>query len=303
MKPVKNVAASVHHRLLNVAKQTSRPFNEIAQYYAIERWLYRLAKSDSREHLVLKGALMLLVWKTSVTRPTRDIDLLARTSNDLESVRLLITEVCELSVENDGMAFDPSSVTTGRIAEDADYEGVRARFLALLGNTRIHMQIDIGFSDVITPNSIAITYPTILGHPAPELRAYNRETAIAEKFEAMVSLGELNSRMKDFFDVWLLAESFDFDGSALTDAIRETFARRRTKLDSEPICFTRRFTHDPAKSKQWTAFLRRSLLAGTPSNFSEVVEQLRLFLQPAATALVNGKPFDLRWRRCGPWLP
>ncbi len=160
MKPVRNVVASVHQKLLNVAKQTSRPFNEIAQYYAIERWLYRLAKSDSRERFVLKGALMLLVWKTSVTRPTRDIDLLARTSNDLESIRGLIADICELSVENDGMTFDPGSITTERIAEDADYEGVRARFMALLGNTRMHMQIDIGFSDVKARRRTR-TYPLI----------------------------------------------------------------------------------------------------------------------------------------------
>ena len=303
MKPIKNVAASVHQRLLNVGKQTSRPFNEIVQYYAIERWLYRLAKSDYRERFVLKGALMLLVWKTSVTRPTRDIDFLARASNDLESIRGLIAEVCGLSVENDGMAFDPGSVTTERIAEDADYEGVRASFSALLGNTRLHMQVDIGFSDVITPDPIAITYPTILAQPAPELRAYNRETVIAEKFEVMVSLGEINSRMKDFFDVWLLAESFDFDGSALANAIRETFARRRTRIDIEPICFAHRFAHDPAKSKQWTAFLRRSLLTTAPSAFFEIVERIKLFLQPVATALENGKPFDLRWQRGGPWQP
>jgi hypothetical protein len=303
VKPIKNVAASVHQRLLNVGKQTSRPFNEIVQYYAIERWLYRLAKSDYRERFVLKGALMLLVWKTSVTRPTRDIDFLARASNDLESIRGLIAEVCGLSVENDGMAFDPGSVTTERIAEDADYEGVRASFSALLGNTRLHMQVDIGFSDVITPDPIAITYPTILAQPAPELRAYNRETVIAEKFEVMVSLGEINSRMKDFFDVWLLAESFDFDGSALANAIRETFARRRTRIDIEPICFAHRFAHDPAKSKQWTAFLRRSLLTTAPSAFFEIVERIKLFLQPVATALENGKPFDLRWQRGGPWQP
>jgi hypothetical protein len=165
------------------------------------------------------------------------------------------------------------------------------------------MQVDIGFSDVITPDPAAITYPTILAQPAPELRAYNRETVIAEKFEAMVSLGELNSRMKDFFDVWLLAESFDFDGSALANAIRETFARRCTKIDIDPICFAHRFAHDPAKSKQWTAFLRRSLLTSAPSDFFEVVERTRLFLQPVATALENGMPFDRRWQQDGIWQP
>ena len=199
MKPLKNVAASVHQRLLNLARQSGRPFNELAQYYALERWLYRLAQSDYRNQFVLKGALMLLVWKMPVTRPTRDIDLLGRVSNDLSSVREVIATTCQVPTEDDGMFFDSETVTTQRIAEDADYEGVRATFRAALSNTRLPMQIDIGFIDIITPEPAAILYPAILGHPSPELHAYNRETVIAEKFEAMVKLGELNSRMKDFF--------------------------------------------------------------------------------------------------------
>src|SRR5205085_661205 len=148
---------------------------------------------------------LFVVWKTPATRPTRDIDLLGRMNNDLEYIRAVIAEVCQAHVDDDGLVFDAATVATERIAEDADYLGVRATFQATLGNARIAMQIDIGFSDVITPGPDTVSYPTILDFPAASLLAYNRETAIAEKFEAMVKLGELNSRMKDFFDVAVLA--------------------------------------------------------------------------------------------------
>jgi len=158
-KRVTNQAASVHQRLLNLARTNGRPFNELLQFYAIERFLYRLGQSQYRDRLVLKGALMLLVWKTPMTRPTRDIDLLGRISNDLESVRSVVADICRKVVEDDGLVFDPSTVTTERIAEDADYEGVRARFQGHLGKARIAMQIDLGFSDVITPAPVSISYP------------------------------------------------------------------------------------------------------------------------------------------------
>lgn len=246
-RPVKNVAGSVHQRLLDVARKADRRFNDLVQHYAGERWLYRLSQSQHGERFVLKGALLLLVWDTPITRPTRDIDLLGRVSNDLDSIRSVIAEVCETSVEDDGLVFDTTGVTTERIAEDADYEGVRAKFHARLGNTRIAMQIDIGFSDVITPGPVRISYPTILGQPTPNLHAYNRETAVSEKFEAMVKLGELNSRMKDFFDIWLLAGSFNFDGRTLAESIRRTFEQRQTPVEAEPICFTDKFAMDPSK--------------------------------------------------------
>ena len=235
MKTLKNVAASVHQRLLNLARQSGRPFNELAQYYALERWLYRLAQSDYRNQFVLKGALMLLVWKMPVTRPTRDIDLLGRVSNDLASVREVIAAICQVPTEADGMFFDSKTVATQRITEDADYEGVRATFRASLGNTRLPMQIDIGFSDIITPAPAAIVYPAILGHPSPELQAYNRETVIAEKFEAMVKLGELNSRMKDFFDIWVLARTGEFRGTELRTPLNRRF------LDVAPCWSQTRF--------------------------------------------------------------
>ena len=302
MKPLKNVAASVHQRLLNLARASGRPFNELAQYYALERWLYRLARSEHRSHFVLKGALMLLVWKLPVTRPTRDIDLLGRVGNDLEKVRAIMAAICQVPVEDDGMVFDSAGVATSRIAEDADYEGVRATFQATLGNVRLPMQIDIGFSDLVTPEPVSITYPTLLGQPAPELSAYNRETAIAEKFEAMVKLGELNSRMKDFFDVWLLSQKEGFRAQELGAAVARTFQRRDTPISVDPVCFGEAFAASAAKAVQWQAFVRRGRFADPVPAFAEVVGAVAGFLRPVCSALLTGRMEISVWPPGGPWM-
>lgn len=194
-------------------------------------------------------------------------------------------------------------MTKGPLAEDADYEGVRSKLRGHLGTNRIAMQIDIGFSDVITPGPVRISYPTILDQPAAELQAYNRETVVAEKFEAMVKLGELNSRMKDFFDIWLLARDFEFDGRVITEAIRRTFERRGTPLEANPICFKDDFAAAPSKVAQWLAFVRRGRLADAPAGFPEVVGHARVFLQPPAAALTERGEFDWRWPPGGPWQP
>ncbi len=302
-KRVTNQAASVHQRLLNLARTSGRPFNELLQFYAIERFLYRLAQSQYRDRLVLKGALMLLVWKTPLTRPTRDIDMLDKISSDLESVRSVVADICRQVVEVDGLGFDPSTVATERIAEDADYEGVRARFQGQLGKARIPMQIDLGFGDVITPAPVSISYPAMLGHASAELMAYSRETVIAEKLETMVSLGQLNSRMKDFFDVWLLARSQDFEGRVVAEAIARTFARRQTQLVVDPVCFTDDFAIDPAKVAQWAAFVRNGRLTEAPANFGDVIAVVRGFLRPALEAVAGNKEFTTSWRAHGPWAP
>jgi predicted nucleotidyltransferase component of viral defense system len=299
--PIKNLAASVHQRLLNAAKESGRPFNELLQYYGIERFLYRLSRSPFAERFVLKGALSLFVLHVPVTRPTRDIDLLGRIDNDLEAIRNTIAQICQQQVEPDGLVFDPASVTTERIAEDADYHGVRAKFRGQLGNARIPMQIDIGFSDVMTPGPVKIHYPAILDYPGAELQAYNCETLIAEKFEAMVKLGTLNSRMKDFFDVWTLAQSRAFDGPTLAEAIQRTFARRETTLTAHPVCFTDEFAAAPAKAAQWNAFLRTGRLVDTPIHFPAVVATVRAFLQPVAERLVAGEAVAGSWSPGGPW--
>ena len=284
-----------------MSKESGRSFNDLVQYYALERWLYRLSQSGHENLFILKGALMLVAWRAPILRATRDIDLLARTSNDLDGIKHIISEICQADLPDDGVWFDPDSVTTTRIAEDADYEGVRATFAGRLATTRLSMQIDIGFSDVVTPGTVEISYPTILDYPAPVLRAYNRETVIAEKFDAMVSLGRLNSRMKDFFDVWLLASTSDFSGADLSAAILATFRRRGTELTAVPQAFEDDFLFDPSKQSQWTGFLKRMRPSEAPSTFSDAVTSIRVFLQPVHEALCSGDSFTMTWKHPGPW--
>ncbi len=174
----------------------------------------------------------------------------------------IVRQICVGRVEpDDGLVFDAATVQGERIAEAAEYEGVRVRFRATLDTARIQMQIDVGFGDIVVPAAVLTRYPTILDLPAPRLLAYSKETAVAEKFEAMAKLGELNSRMKDFFDIWLLSRSFDFDGPRLCEAIDKTFKRRGTLLpDGEPVALTAEFSGNPEKRAQWAGFIRRMKL-------------------------------------------
>ena len=226
VRNVKNIAASVHQRLLNKAKESSRPFNELLQYFAIERFIYRLSKSHHADKFILKGALMLAAWYGLASRPTMDIDLLGKIDNSLEVITTAIKDACLVDVEADGISFNDETVEAVRITEDAEYEGVRARVHGSLGTARISIQIDIGFGDVVVPNPSTVSYPVILDLPAPELKGYTMESTIAEKFQAMVKLGVLSSRMKDFCDIWVLSRTFDFKGEILAEAIVKTFENR-----------------------------------------------------------------------------
>jgi hypothetical protein len=224
-----------------------------------------------------------------------DIDLLGRTTNELDEISRMVHEVCRAETEPDGIVFDAESVRVRRIKEDADYEGVRARFLATLSGARITMQIDVGFGDVVYPAPKPVQYPIILDFPAPVLAAYSPESVVAEKLEAMTKLGPLNSRLKDFFDIWLLADLYEFDGASLAESIRRTFARRGTVLESEPFAFTAAFAVDTAKQDQWRAFQRRIRDTVAPEALAEVVAGIRAFASPILIALTdNNRPPD-RW--------
>ncbi|MCL2779553.1 MAG: nucleotidyl transferase AbiEii/AbiGii toxin family protein [Polyangiaceae bacterium] len=297
----KNLAASVHGRLQNRARTSKRLFQELLQYYAMERFLYRLSKSPHRSRFILKGALMLHVWDAPLARATKDLDFLGRMDNSLENLARVIREVCTADVDPDGMAFDPATVKTERIKEDANYEGVRVRFVGLLGKARVAMQIDVGFGDVVTPAAEIITYPTLLDFPAAKLSGYPRETVVAEKFQAMVYLRTMNSRMKDFYDVWLLASQYAFGGELLAKAVAATFANRGTVIDVAPIAFTPDFTEQLSTRAQWSAFRSRLPNAQCPEKLSEVVTVLAEFLLPVARACAIGKNFNLRWPPGGPW--
>lgn len=295
----RNIEASVRQRLLNKAKNDVRPFNEMLQYYAMERFLYRLSQSAHAERFILKGALMLRAWCSPEIRPTMDIDMLGRTSNEEGSIIAKIKDVISVDSAPDGLIFDLNSIRAETITEDADYEGIRVRFLGNLDNARVHMQIDIGFGDIVHPEPVEMELPTILESPAPRLLCYSRESAIAEKFEAMLKLGELNSRMKDYYDIWLLSRQFDFDGKELTEAIRLTLEHRGTTLPEVIVSFAQEFID--AKQVQWTAFHKRLGQEHVPADFGEVVAAVEAFLKPVVSAQMSGTQTPYQWSASGAW--
>jgi predicted nucleotidyltransferase component of viral defense system len=267
----------------------------------MERFLYRLSKSAFSDRFILKGALMLMVWKAPVSRPTRDMDFLGRIDNDVGAIAGAVRDVCSTEVEPDGLEFNPETIEAERIAEDADYEGVRVHFRGNLGSARITMQFDVGFGDKVIPRARRIQYPTIIEMPPPVLTGYSMESTIAEKFEAMVKLGPLNSRMKDFFDIWLLSQLYEFTGETLVSAISSTFKTRSTDISQYSSVFSAEFLADKSKATQWEAFLRRTAIESAPSQFSAAVEQISVFLRPPAEAVEDGTAFNKSWPPGGSW--
>lgn len=296
-----DLSASVHQRLLNKARESGRPFNELLQYYAMERFLYRLSRSPYVDKFILKAALMLTVWEAPVTRPTMDIDVLGKLKLDREKMIRVVREICEEEVETDGIEFDTSAISAERIREDADYEGIRIRFRGRLGKAVIRMQIDVGTGDKVVPKATAIDYPTLLDLPSPRLRGYSRESVIAEKFEAMLKLGLINSRMRDFYDVWLPSQHFDFQGRVLVQGMLTTLTVRRTEPTESPTAFSPEFAKDETKSNQWKAFIRKNRIEGAPDEFQVVVRDVAKFLREPLTSIVRGESFEMVWQAPGPW--
>jgi Nucleotidyl transferase AbiEii toxin, Type IV TA system len=233
-------------------------------------------------------------------RPTRDIDLLGYTRNGVENLVGIIKEVCTQDVQEDGVLFDPKTVTGERINEDADYEGVRLRFTGFLGKARIHMQIDVGFADVVSPAPVVKAYPVILPMPIPELRSYPPESMIAEKLQVMIYLGIVNSRMKDFYDIWSLAGRFEFEEAVLQEAIRQTFDHRNTDIpEGEPAAFSAQFARE--KQRQWEAFLKTGSITDAPAQFELVLADLQEFILPVLKGMCEGRKPRRKWKAGGPW--
>jgi hypothetical protein len=297
----RDVAASVRGRLMNQAKETDRPFQELLQYYAMERFLFRLSRSVYVDRFVLKGALMFAVWGTAQSRATRDIDLLARADNSVDEMTRTMKDICDQSVVPDGVEFLAETVKGVAIKEDADYAGVRVTFVAMIQNAILPMQIDIEVGDVVHPAATIVEYPAMLDFESAKIAGYPRETVIAEKFEAMTKLGLLNSRMKDFFDILTLSRQFDFDGNCLATAIRKTFANRATAIQTTPFAFSNAFADDSSKQAQWAGFLRKSKLVGVPISLAEVVQEIRIFLNPVAEAIEQENRFASHWHAGGSW--
>jgi len=298
----RDIGASVRQRLLNQAHEQGRPFQELLQYFVMERFLYRLSKSQFRDAFILKGALLLTAWRAPKSRPTMDIDLMGRTDNSLEHIRFVVEEICGLAVEQDGVEFREETIEIQRIKEDAEYEGARVRLTATVAKARLVVQIDIGFGDSIVPRPDEIEYPVLLAFPAPKLLAYPRETVVAEKLEAITVLGVLNSRMKDYFDLMLLSQLYEFDGTVLYRAVRATFKRRSTEVEHLPIGLSDDFALVPGKAAQWKAFLRRSRFETDYANLDGVIRLVRGFAGPVLTAAVTEDGFQSHWRPGGSWV-
>lgn len=291
-----NIAASVHQRLLNKARSDKRPFNELLQYYAMERFLYRLSQSEHKDKFILKGAMMLRVWNVSINRPTKDIDFLGITNNEISNIIGLLKDICCVAVEQDGLSFDIESISGEVIKEDADYEGARILFIGHLDTARINMQIDVGFNDFVSPKPEMVSLPSILDFPSPTINCYSRESTIAEKLEAMIKLGELNSRMKDFYDIYVLSKTFSFEGIALVKAIKATFERRGTQIPMDiPLALSDEFANNVAKNKQWVAFINRNSLDSFDYDFPQLITTLREFLLKPLQAAVAEQSFKSKW--------
>jgi len=281
-KEIKNVGASVRARLLQFAKANGQSFDLILTRFALERLLFRLGQSRHADRFVLKGAMLMMSWFDDPHRGTRDLDLLGFGSAEPDPMLETFREIIAREAD-DGVAFIADTLRVDRIREEQEYGGLRLRLTALIGGARINLTIDIGFGDALEPGAEMSDYPSMLQFPMPRLRTYAKETVIAEKFQAMVMLGRANSRMKDFYDIWILSRSFDFSGDRLACAIAATFARRETPIPTEPPdALINAFAMDDQKQQQWRAFVRN--VAHNPGNLEDVIPEIATFLMPHAIA-------------------
>lgn len=263
---------------MNLARERGQVFDLLLTRYALERLLYRLSISQHRNRFILKGAMLVTTWFEDPHRPTRDLDLLGFGESSAESMLATWKDICSIPAD-DGITFDGNGLRASPIREDMEYGGFRLRTTATIARARISVTVDIGFGDAVEPGPEEIDLPVLLDLPAPHLRAYTRETVIAEKFHAMVTLGRTNSRMKDFYDVWMLSKTHEFDRERLAQAIVSTFKRRGTEIPQAlPDAFTPEFFRDPSKLQQWAAFVRD--LAGEQPSFETVVSELAAFMGP-----------------------
>jgi predicted nucleotidyltransferase component of viral defense system len=298
----KNTVASIQARLRNTAERIGKPFGEVLQYYGIERFLYRLSKSKYVNQFILKGGLVFYVWNITLRRPTRDIDFRGYLDSSSENILKVISEVVAEPVPDDGITFDSTTISVEQTQIDANYEGVRVRFTGYLGRARIPMQIDIGFSDEIASYVAHMDYPTLLGDTeVVHLKGYPRESMVSEKFHAMVHRADLNSRWKDYYDLWLLSKHFAFDSQSLQKAISKTFTNRRTEIpNARPVALSLEFAH--TNRERWRSFLMKSNLHNQEiDGFPSVVERIWAFLELPLLTTISEQTNDHHWEPGKGW--
>ncbi|HEX9198019.1 MAG TPA: nucleotidyl transferase AbiEii/AbiGii toxin family protein [Acidobacteriaceae bacterium] len=295
-REVRNIGASVRAKLLARARAGNTDYQILLTRYALERLLYRLSVSAHRDRFVLKGALLFVTWIADPFRPTRDLDLLGYGANDPNALADTFKAICSTTVPDDGVTFDVNGLTAAPIREDPEYGGVRVQTHAVIDGARIPIQVDIGFGDIITPAPVEIAYPVLLDSPIPHLRAYPVETVVAEKFNAMATLGIANSRLKDFYDLWLISRTFEFDHAALSAAIHRTFERRETPMPTDiPTGLTNQYAEQ--WDMRWKAFLKREHMSAAPDNLSSLIGDLREFMVPLTLPSSTAS----YWPSGGPW--
>ncbi len=299
----RGLAHSIQARLKNEARKRGRPYVELLELFAVERFLYRLARSRLRERFVLKGALLLRHWLGVDTRPTRDIDLLGPADTDAATLKAQIQELLASAVEDDGIVFHPESIMVTPIRLESPVLGLRAHFDAALGPTRLRYQVDVGLGDAVYPPVVEVASGSLLGMPGASLRAYTPYTTIAEKLEALVVLGHANSRIKDYYDLGLLPRARAFEGEVLVEAIRRTFARRSTPIpDGVPEGLSDDFARTPLHADRWLGFLDKAqLLASDRPDLERMVREIRSFALPALGAARRSDSLHAQWPPGGPW--
>jgi hypothetical protein len=302
MSAVTNLASSVTSRLLHRARLTGDDHQGLLTSYCLERFLYRLGVSRARDHFVLKGAMLLRLWSDLPYRATRDLDLLRTGDGSASATLQALREICEADAPPDAVLFDASEIELEEIRAEDEYAGTRATLPARLGTARLRLQIDMGRADAVWPSPTRQAYPSLLDFPAPVILVYPREAVVAEKLEAMVVLGDRNSRIKDYFDLAHLATSFGFDRATLAEAVHRTFARRGTPIPAEPpIGLTPAYWANPSRPAQVRAFARRAGInvADPPGATLQVV--LDEFLLPVLADAHSGRRQPGEWPPGGPW--
>jgi hypothetical protein len=275
-KRTRNVAASVRQQLLNLRRTKNEDYNAILTQFVIERFLYRLSKSPLSRQFVLKGAMLFRAWSGELHRPTKDLDLLGTGEPWPDAVANAVQQIIATKVSDDGLTFLADTVLATEIRGLQEYGGVRVKLTAMLGTARLPMQLDVGFGDAITPEPSVQAFPTLLEMDRPKLRMYPVETVVAEKCEAVVILGMANSRMKDFYDLWVIFRSYEPSDDVMVLAIAATFKCRQTELPIElPIGFSDEFGQDATVQRLWQEFLRRLQIDDVPASLAEVISSVR----------------------------
>jgi predicted nucleotidyltransferase component of viral defense system len=301
-KQPSNLGASVRQRLLNLAKERGEDFDLVLTRFALERLLYRISVSEHAGKFILKGAMLVAVWLPDAFRATRDLDLLGAGDASPAGAEAVFKDICRTRVEPDGVEFDASSVHAELIREDQQYLGTRVKLEARIAGAVIHLQVDVGYGDAVVPPPTTIDFPQILEFTQPHIRAYSRYTVVAEKLQAAVELGLANSRLKDFFDLYVLSSQLDFDGPGLVASIRATFDRREVAIPhGPPVALTAHFSEDAGKLAQWKGFLRRSRVRVQAPALPAVIESVAQFALEPLEAARLGRDFRKTWRQGGPW--